>query len=59
MPYLRRPLRSTKASLQGKAPTFPEEDMEQRKKDYLAFLLGEDIQTSGWLAGSVIHTLDL
>jgi bifunctional DNase/RNase len=30
-----------KASLLGKAPTFPEEDMEQRKKDYLAFLLGE------------------
>ena len=34
-----------RASLQGKAPIFPEEDMEQRKKDYLAFLLGEDIQT--------------
>jgi len=30
-----------KASLQGKAPPFPEEDMEQRKRDYLAFLLGE------------------
>jgi bifunctional DNase/RNase len=34
-----------KASLLGKAPPFPEEDMEQRKKDYLAFLLGEGIQT--------------
>ena len=31
-----------KASLLGKAPPFPEEDMEQRKKEYLAFLLGED-----------------
>ncbi|HEY4388301.1 MAG TPA: bifunctional nuclease domain-containing protein, partial [Ktedonobacteraceae bacterium] len=30
-----------KASLQGKAPPFPEEDMEQKKKEYLAFLLGE------------------
>ncbi len=30
-----------KASLSGKAPIFPEEDMEQRKKDYLAFLLCE------------------
>jgi len=30
-----------KASLLGKAPPFPEEDMEQRKKEYLAFLLGE------------------
>jgi bifunctional DNase/RNase len=30
-----------KASLLGKAPVFPEEDMEQRKKEYLAFLLGE------------------
>jgi hypothetical protein len=29
-----------KASLSGKAPPFPEEDLEQRKKDYLAFLLG-------------------
>lgn len=28
-----------KASLVGKAPPFPEEDLEQRKKDYLAFLL--------------------
>ena len=28
-----------KASLLGKAPPFPEEDLEQRKKDYLAFLL--------------------
>ncbi len=31
-----------KASLLGKAPVFPEEDMEKRKKEYLAFLLGED-----------------
>ncbi len=30
-----------KASLLGKAPPFPEEDLEQRKKDYLAFLLRE------------------
>lgn len=30
-----------RASLSGKAPVFPEEDMEQRKKEYLAFLLGE------------------
>jgi bifunctional DNase/RNase len=30
-----------KASLLGKAPPFPEEDLEQRKKDYLAFLLGD------------------
>lgn len=33
-----------KASLCGKAPIFPEEDMEQRKKDYLTFLLGESVQ---------------
>jgi bifunctional DNase/RNase len=33
-----------KASLLGKAPVFPEEDMEQRKKEYLAFLLGESAQ---------------
>ncbi|MEO6892352.1 MAG: bifunctional nuclease domain-containing protein [Ktedonobacteraceae bacterium] len=33
-----------KASLSGKAPILPEEDMEQRKKDYLAFLLGEGAQ---------------
>ena len=31
-----------KASLLGKAPPFPEEDLEQRKKEYLAFLLGDD-----------------
>jgi hypothetical protein len=24
----------------GKAPPFPEEDLEQRKKDFLTFLLG-------------------
>lgn len=35
-----------KASLLGKAPLFPEEDMEQRKKDYLAFLLGEGVRVS-------------
>ena len=29
-----------KASLSGKAPIFPEEGMEQRKKDYLSFVLG-------------------
>jgi len=45
--YSKTPLRDAlvkefKASLLGKAPIFPEEDMEQRKKDYLAFLLGED-----------------
>ena len=34
-----------KASLLGKAPPFPEEDMEQRKREYLAFLLGERSQT--------------
>jgi len=43
----RTPLRDAlvkefKASLFGNAPIFPEEDMEQRKKDYLAFVLGED-----------------
>ncbi len=42
--YSKTPLRDAlvkefKASLLGKAPPFPEEDMEQRKKDYLAFLL--------------------
>jgi bifunctional DNase/RNase len=30
-----------KVTLLGKAPPFPEADWEQRKKDYLAFLLGE------------------
>ncbi len=34
-----------RASLLGKAPPFPEEDMEQRKEEYLAFLLGEGGQT--------------
>ncbi|HZU70865.1 MAG TPA: bifunctional nuclease domain-containing protein [Ktedonobacteraceae bacterium] len=33
-----------KASLLGKAPVFPEEEMEQRKKEYLIFLLGENAQ---------------
>ena len=31
-----------KASLLGKAPPFPEEDMEQRKQELLTFLLGEN-----------------
>jgi bifunctional DNase/RNase len=48
--YSKTPLRDAlvkefKASLSGKAPIFPEEDMEQRKKDYLAFLLGEGTWT--------------
>jgi hypothetical protein len=42
--YSKTPLRDAlvkefKASLVGKAPPFPEEDLELRKKDYLAFLL--------------------
>ena len=46
--YSKTPLRDAlvkefKASLVGKAPIFPEEDMEQRKKGYLAFLLSEDL----------------
>ncbi len=45
--YSKTPMRDAlvkefKASLLGKAPPFPEEDLEQRKKDYLAFLLKED-----------------
>lgn len=48
--YSKTPLRDAlvkefKAALLGKAPIFPEEDMEQRKKDYLALLLGEAAQT--------------
>ena len=44
--YSKTPLRDAlvkefKASLSGKAPIFPEEDMERRKREYLAFLLGE------------------
>jgi bifunctional DNase/RNase len=35
-----------KAALQGKAPPFPEADLEQRKGDYLAFLLGADAEKS-------------
>ena len=31
-----------KESLLGKEPVFPEADMEQRKRDYLAFLLGKE-----------------
>ncbi len=31
-----------KTSLLGKAPIFPEEDIEKRKRDYLAFILGKD-----------------
>ena len=34
-------LKEFKASLLGKAPVFPEEDMQERKKAYLTFLLGE------------------
>lgn len=34
-----------KAALSGKAPPFPEEDLEQRKKDYLRFLLGDDYES--------------
>ena len=42
--YSKMPMRDAlvkefKASLLGKAPPFPEDDLEQRKKDYLAFLL--------------------
>lgn len=45
--YSKTPLRDAlvkefKAARLGKAPIFPEEDMEQRKKDYLTFLLGEN-----------------
>jgi hypothetical protein len=43
--YSKTPMRDAlvkefKASLLGKAPPFPEEDLQQRKKDFLAFLLG-------------------
>ncbi|GAC1397718.1 MAG: hypothetical protein NVSMB49_03960 [Ktedonobacteraceae bacterium] len=46
--YSKTPLRDAlvkefKASLLGKSPPFPEEDIEQRKKECLAFLLGEDM----------------
>lgn len=34
-----------KAALQGKAPPFPEEDMQRRKQEYLTFLLGEEVRT--------------
>ena len=49
--YSKTPLRDAlvkefKASLSGKAPIFPEEEMEQRKKEYLTFLLGEDFVES-------------
>ena len=45
--YSKTPLRDAlvkefKASLSGKAPIFPEEDMERRKQEYLAFVLGGD-----------------
>lgn len=45
--YGKAPLRDAlvkefKASLLGKAPIFPEEAMEHRKKEYLAFLLGDN-----------------
>lgn len=47
--YSKTPLRDAlvkefKASLAGKAPIFPEEEMELHKKAYLAFLIGESIQ---------------
>jgi hypothetical protein len=40
--YSKTPLRDAlvkefKASLAGKAPIFPEDDMEQRKKEYMNF----------------------
>ncbi len=46
--YSKTPMRDAlvkefKAALSGKAPPFPEEDLEQRKKDYLAFLLQESV----------------
>jgi bifunctional DNase/RNase len=46
--YSKTPLRDAlvkefKASLSGKAPIFPEEEMEQRKKEYLDFLLVDAI----------------
>lgn len=49
MGYSKTPLRDAlvkefKASLLGKEPAFPEEGMEQRKKEYLAFLLGENVE---------------
>jgi hypothetical protein len=42
--YSKTPMRDAlvkefKASLLGKAPPFPEEDLAQRKKDLLSFLL--------------------
>ncbi len=46
--YSKTPLRDAlvkefRASLSGKAPIFPEEDMEQRKQNYLSFVLGKDV----------------
>lgn len=46
--YSKTPMRDAlvkefKASLLGKAPPFPEEDREQRKKDLLAFLFQESV----------------
>jgi bifunctional DNase/RNase len=46
--YSKTPLRDSlvkefKASLAGKAPIFPEENVEQRKKEYLTFLLPKGI----------------
>jgi hypothetical protein len=35
-----------KASLQDKGPIIPEEAMQQRKKDYLAFIPGEEAHVS-------------
>jgi hypothetical protein len=37
-------IKEFKAALQGKAPPFPEEGQEQLKKEYLAFLLGDDFE---------------
>jgi bifunctional DNase/RNase len=36
-------LKEFRQALLGKAPVFPEEDVAQRKREYLAFLLGEDM----------------
>lgn len=43
--YSKTPMRDAlvkefKAALVGKAPPFPEEDLESRKREYLAFLFG-------------------
>jgi hypothetical protein len=48
-------IKELKASLWGKAPPFPEEDREQRKKDYLAFLLREGVQTGEENQNTISH----